>query len=300
MELEIFARQLRLMVLLTQNQMLSVDEIGRRMGLGRRTVYRYLDAFQSMGFIVRKQGSKYCLDGSSPFFQKIAQGISFTEDEALVISQMLNSVYDNSMQVRHLREKLAGLYNLGVLAAHGTDDRYAANVTTLYQAIKEHRVVLLRNYNSPSSGRIDNRVVEPYLFFNQNSEVRCYEISTKTNKTFKISRCDSVELIDLLWENEQLHKPFYNDLFGFTGEERKKVSLVLGNLSTNVLLEEFPDAARELTPLSDGCHRLDTQVCSYHGIGRFVMGLYEDITPVDSPEFEAYLHERIARMMASK
>lgn len=299
MELEKFARQLRLMVLLTQNHTLTVDEIGRKIGISRRTIYRYLDAFQSMGFIVKKQGTKYCIDASSPFFQKVAKGITFSDDEALTISQVLNSVYDNSLQVRHLREKLSHLYNTNVLSKYGTDDGYARKVSLLYQAISEHRVVVLRNYNSPSGGSVENRIVEPYLFMGQNSEVRCYEIPTKTNKTFKVSRCESVELVDLLWSNEADHTPFFNDLFGFTGETRKKVSLLLGNLSTNILLEEYPDASRELTLLPDGRHRFDTEVCSYLGIGRFVTGLYEDIQIIDSPEFEAYIRERIARMVAT-
>ena len=57
MELEKLGRQLRLMVLLTQNRTLSVEEIGQRLGMSRRSIYRYVDAFKNLGFIIKKERS---------------------------------------------------------------------------------------------------------------------------------------------------------------------------------------------------------------------------------------------------
>lgn len=297
MELEKFARQLKLMLLLTQNRLLSIEEICNRVGMSRRSVYRYIDAFKSMGFVVKKEGTRYRLDHSSPFFSEIVTGIQFTEAEGVALSQILNSVYNNSAEVRALREKLSNLYNPDILSRHGVDSKLAQNISRIFQAIKEERVVLLRDYNSPSSGQVSNRIVEPYLFINENAEVRCYELSTKMNKTFKVSRCADVELLDLLWSHKEEHMPFYSDLFGFTGDTRLPVSLLLGQLSTSVLLEEYPDAQRQMTLQPDGRQLLKTEVCSYVGIARFVLGLYDDIEVVDSPEFKEYLLQRVHHIL---
>ena len=297
MELEKFARQLRLMVLLTQNHKLSIDEIGEELGMNRRSIYRYIDAFKNMGFVVKKVGTKYSLDSSSSFFREITNGIRFSEDEALTINQVLNSVYDNSAQVRHLREKLAALYDPEVLAKHGVDYKVARNINTLFNAIREERVVVLKNYTSVSSDKVSNRYVEPYMFLNQNNEVRCYEISTNTNKTFKIARIESVEMVDLLWSHKAEHLPFFSDMFGFTGEKQMPVSLIMGKLSACLMLEEHPDVLHEMTLLDDGRRRLDTKVCSYVGLGRFVLGLYEDIEIVDSPEFSKYIDDKMSTMV---
>lgn len=70
MELEKLGRQLRLMVLLTQNRTLSVEEIGQRLGMSRRSIYRYVDAFKNLGFIIKKEGTKYRIDHTSPFFAR--------------------------------------------------------------------------------------------------------------------------------------------------------------------------------------------------------------------------------------
>lgn len=294
MELEKFARQLRLMALLTQNHTLTIDEIGEKLNMNRRSVYRYIDAFKNLGFVVKKVGTKYSLDSSSPFFREITNGIHFTEDEALTINQVLNSVYDNSSQVRHLREKLSVLYDPEVLAKHGVDYKVAQNISTLYKAIREERVVVLKGYNSVSSGKVSNRYVEPYMFLNQNNEVRCYEISTNTNKTFKIARIEGVEIVDLLWSHKSEHLPFYSDMFGFTGDKLIPVSLALGKLATCVMLEEYPDAQYQMTPMNDGRQRLNTHVCSYVGLSRFVLGLYDDIEIIDSPDFSDYMDKRIS------
>ena len=85
MELDKFARQLRLMELLTHNYQYSIEEVSEKLKMSKRSIYRYIDAFKSMGFVVRKSGSKYRLDHSSPFFQNITKDITFTEDEGLTL-----------------------------------------------------------------------------------------------------------------------------------------------------------------------------------------------------------------------
>ena len=53
MELHKFERQLRLMMLLTQNRKYNLEELGKRLDMRSRTVYRYIEAFKLAGFIVR-------------------------------------------------------------------------------------------------------------------------------------------------------------------------------------------------------------------------------------------------------
>lgn len=296
MELEKFARQLRLMVILTQNRTTTIEDVSKTLNMSKRSIYRYIDAFKNMGFVVEKQGTRYRLDHSSPFFKSIVDQVQFNEAEALTISRVLNAIYDNSPEVRHLREKLARMYDTEVLSRHGVDNHMAMNIHQIFQAIREQRVVIFRNYHSGSSGKVSNRIVEPYMFMNQNSEVRCYELTSNTNKTFKVARIEAIEQLDLLWSHSSDHSPFFNDLFGFSGESRVPVSLLLDQLATSVLLEEYPDAERQLTKQADGWNRLDTEVCSYLGIGRFVLGLYDNIEVIDSPEFAQYINKRLTAM----
>lgn len=293
MDKERFDRQLRLLVLLTQDRDTDIDSLSRELQMSRRSIYRYIETFRELGFVVEKRGNRYRVAPSSPFFRRITERIHFTEDEALTINQVLNAVYDRSPQVRHLRQKLSSLYDFDVLARHGVDEHIARNLATLYDAVKLERVAVLRGYVSPSSGKVSDRMVEPYMFLSENSEVRCYELATGMNKTFKISRAERVDLLDMLWSHKEAHLPFYTDMFGFSGEQLFPVRLVLGPLSARLLIEEVPSAASQLALLDDGRYRLHAHVCSYKGVGRFVLGLCDDVE-VESPrDFKDYLRARV-------
>lgn len=293
MDKERFDRQLRLLVLLTQDRDTDIDSLSRELQMSRRSIYRYIETFRELGFVVEKRGNRYRVAPSSPFFRRITERIHFTEDEALTINQVLNAVYDRSPQVRHLRQKLSSLYDFDVLARHGVDEHIARNLASLYDAVKLERVAVLRGYVSPSSGKVSDRMVEPYMFLSENSEVRCYELATGMNKTFKISRAERVDLLDMLWSHKEAHQPFYTDMFGFSGEQLFPVRLVLGALSARLLLEEVPSVASQLALLDDGRYRLHARVCSYKGVGRFVLGLCDDVE-VESPrDFKDYLRARI-------
>lgn len=293
MDKERFDRQLRLLVLLTQDRDTDIDSLSRELQMSRQSIYRYIETFRELGFVVEKRGNRYRVSPSSPFFRRITERIHFTEDEALTINQVLNAVYDRSPQVRHLRQKLSSLYDFDVLARHGVDEHIARNLASLYDAVKLERVAVLRGYVSPSSGKVSDRMVEPYMFLSENSEVRCYELATGMNKTFKISRAERVDLLDMLWSHKEAHQPFYTDMFGFSGEQLFPVRLVLGALSARLLLEEVPSVASQLALLDDGRYRLHARVCSYKGVGRFVLGLCDDVE-VESPrDFKDYLRARI-------
>ena len=67
------------------------------------------------------------------------------------------------------------------------------------------------------------------------------------------------------------------------------LSLKLGLRSVSLLTEEFPLASKYIQKLNNNEWMLDTEVCSFDGVGRFVMGLLDDIEIIDSPEFDKYI-----------
>ena len=298
MSLEMIERLLKMLSMLTNQGSFTVEELTERLSIGRRMVYRYIEWFDAMGFDVVKQGKRYSISPQSPYIREFIQGIRFSEDEALTMLHVLNSVNNRAPEVRHLREKLSTLYDKNILSHHSVDEHVASNLAVLYEAVKSEQLVCLKGYCSPSSGCVSDRIVEPFLFLAGNTEVRCYEVATQMNKTFKIARAQSVELIDLKWSYKVFHASPKTDVFHFTGETTTLVVLRLGALAKNVLLEECPLAEPFLTHLGDENYRLDVEVCSFKGIGRFVLGLFEDIEVLCNDEFKDYLRERISQMIA--
>ncbi len=74
-----------------------------------------------------------------------------------------------------------------------------------------------------------------------------------------------------------------------------RVALRLGVLAKSVLLDEYPQAERRLTQEDDSHWLWEDEFCSMKGVGRFVMGLLEDIEIVDAPELEDYIREQISQ-----
>jgi hypothetical protein len=119
------------------------------------------------------------------------------------------------------------------------------------------------------------------------------------NKLFKTSRIGTVEVLNELWQHADKHHEGYIDIFRMTGFNQHRVRLELGMLARNLLLEEYPLSERDMQEVGDGKWLLDTKVCNYLGIGRFVLGLMGDIKIVDSPDFKEYIKSEIDFMLNS-
>lgn len=295
MELEKFNRQLKLMTLLAGNVSLTITDIAARLGMSRRTVYRYIRLMKdSARFIVEQSGDVFRISKDSPFFRDISDNVSFSEDEAVILAGLITSAGGTSLQMKSIRAKLERIYNYRILASPVFDRRAALNMSRLYEAIKQHRVVILKNYHSLHGDTVSDRAVEPFAFLNANDDVRCYELSSGENKTFKAARAEDVVLLELTWSNTDKHETFHTDLFGFTGKELYRVSLLLGERATRILQEEHPAAATAITPVGNKRFKFCTEVCSYTGIGRFVLGLFDDVQITDSPDFAKYISDEAA------
>ena len=285
--------QLQLMLLLIENHSYTIQDICKRMDLSRRNLYYYLEFFRDAGFIVEHVKPYYRISKDSPFFRKLDATVHFTEDEAIAMRQILEQTGDQSLQVNRLKQKLDKLYDLEILNDVQLREQLGRNVSTLYTAVKSKLTVVLKNYASPHSNTVKDRVVEPFLFMDGNREIRCYELESRMNKTFKLSRIGEVELLDLVWANEGKHKQMFTDVFMFSGEQQMTVTLRLRRLAMQILCEEYPQAERFVEPDGEDHWRVVMPVCSYIGIGRFVLGLFEHIDVLGDDGFKTYLKEKV-------
>jgi hypothetical protein len=63
-----------------------------------------------------------------------------------------------------------------------------------------------------------------------------------------------------------------------------------------LLMEEYPLAEKEMVQTSENEWILEIKVCSYEGIGRFVIGLCDEIKVLESPQFKRFLSEKVGRL----
>ena len=283
-------RLLRLMKMLTANVEYSVDDIAARLDMSRRTIYRYIDTFRDAGFVIKKRGNCIRLDKESPHFKDISQLVHFTEEEAVILRRAIESIDDTNLLKQNLKRKLYSVYDSGTLADTIVKGQNASNVHALIEAIESHQQVVLHNYQSSHS--ISDRHVEPFAFTTNYVNIWCYDIDNKCCKIFKTARIGSVELSGNDWQFSELHKENFIDIFRMIASSESdliNIKLKLGRLSYNLLMEEYPLAERYISQVDNDHWMLDTVVANLQGVGRFVVGLMDDIEIIDSAELKEFL-----------
>ena len=211
-------RELDLLLLMTENKNYTAAQLCDRVGISLRNLYYYFDFFRDAGFRLVKSGTYYRLDRHSPFFRKLHESIDFTEQEAVLLRRLISGTDDNNALTESIRHKLDKFYDLRILTDITANQQLSHNIDRLYEAIKFKQMVKICNYSSPHSQTVTDRIVEPFAFMNDNMDVRCYELSTGLNKTFKIARMGDVEIIDMLWSYEDRHREMFTDAFMFCAE----------------------------------------------------------------------------------
>lgn len=289
-----YGRELDLILLLTGNSSYTAKEISERLGITRRNLYYYFDYLRRCGFRLVKNRTRYTLDRDTAFFRVLHDNIALTEDEAAYICKHLENDGEGDVMAANVKAKLARTFNLDYISDPAIQKQVNHNTALLKEAMLQKRMVAIHNYSSPHSSTVSDRIVEPFMMMDNGRDIRCHEIKSGKNKTFKISRMGSVEIMDVPWIHESEHKQAYTDIFMFCGEERHHIELRLGQLSHNLLAEEYPASIPFTTEgPQPGQWTFEADVVSFLGIGRFVIGLYDDIQIVGSDEFGEYVRNKI-------
>ena len=292
-----YAKQLDLLAMLIDGDSHTADELCQVLGTTRRNLYYYFSFLRDYGFeLVRTSGGKYYIGPHSPFFRNIARSVDFTSQEVSYLFSLLAGTGDKSPLQHSVKRKLERFYGLSGFVDDATRRRVTSHAEILNKAIAQRKIVLLKDYSSPHSKTVSTRVVEPFLFLNEQADIRCYELSSHTNKTFKLSRIGSVVITDADWAFADSHKQVYTDIFLFSGDTRHHISLRMGQLSHNLMLEEYPQSERCFTQEDDSHWLFPTAVVSYLGIGRFVLGLFSDIQIIGDEGFKMYVRNVLKDM----
>ncbi len=284
---------LRLMKMLTGNSTLSVEDLAMRLEMSERTVYRYIDTFRDAGFVIKKRGEAFRIDKSSPYFRDISSLIHFTEEEAYILKSAIESIDETNLIKQNLKKKLYTVYNYKILAETTVKGKNAVNVNRLVEAIEGEHQVILRNYSSAHSHVVRDRLVEPFAFTTNYIQIWAFEPESMENRLFKLSRIGEVRILPEGWIFKKKHQSGFLDIFRIHSNEQLPVRLQLSLRAATLLTEEYPLSEKQLTRISDNEWILETTVCSFEGIGRFVAGLCPEIRILHSPEFKAFMQERL-------
>jgi len=283
-------RMLRLLMKLSGKRWCSLQEIIDILECSGRTVYRYLETFETAGFVLEKDKGKYRLQKDAGSTRSLQNLMHFSEEEVLILYETLDLIEGTSPLKEQLIRKLNVLYDYKALEKlQQADD--LTKIHALRDAIQNKKQIQLKSYRSSNSDKITDRIVEPFDFLPDYRSVWCCEHKSKSCKQFKLARIHEIELLSRDWEDERLHKIPFTDVFRISAVKPLcEIEAVLSLKAYNLLMEEFPLSKDFIMKEKIG-YVLKIPVAGYQGIGRFVMGLPGYINVLAPVGFQAFLNK---------
>lgn len=270
-----------------------MNEIKEKFSVSERTAYRYLHILKEVGFLVERTNGYYKVNKNEGEGKSISDLLHFSEEEAWILSKAIHSIDDSVGIKNDLVKKLYSLYDFGRVAQPIIKKEYSENIHSIITAIKEKKQILLRKYKSANSNIVRDRLVEPVSFTTNFISIWCYEPESRENKLFKTARIGKTEILQKKWQNEPEHRPGKVDVFRMSSFDSFPVKLRLSLRAANLLCEEYPLAEKYLLPENDNHFIFETGVCSYEGVGRFVMGLLDELEILETEAFKKYIKEKL-------
>lgn len=283
-------RMLRLMQLLSGNKIYTLDELSDTLDLSRRSLFRYFDTFKNAGFVVQCIGDgRYRMTTLNKEYTDLSQLVYFSEEEAIVVSHLIENLDGTNALKAGLKQKLAAVYDSTSISDYIENKGKSEVVETLANAVKSKHQVALKDYSSAHSGKSKDYIVEPYMFTKGYVDIIAYDTEAGLNKVFKISRITSVKMLEP-WKFEDRHEEQPIDSFRMSGSPVEHVKLKLTLRAKNLLTEEFPVTSIEVTQVKRSWF-WEGDVNALEGIGRFVLGLPHEVSVEEGPKLKAWLTE---------
>ena len=282
-------RLLRLMGLLSSNVDYTTEELMDRLEISRRSIFRYLESFKIAGFTMKKKGPNvHKLLSNACHKIELSQLIHLSDEEAYLLHNLMGALSSDCQVVMNLEHKLAALFDATSVTEIIGNKVNGENIMRLRRAIDEKKQVILVDYESGNTMSISDRLVEPIKFSTNYADIYAYEVATGITKVFKISRIGCVELSLVEWQHEDKHANIETDCFRMTGKEDIPVTLKMTLKAKNLLIEEYPLSAKYVS--FDGeWWWFRANVKDLAGVGRFVIGLADQITVVNSKPLKKYI-----------
>lgn len=284
----------------------SSGSLAKMLGVTVRSVYRYLDLLEQLGFRVEKDAHGKFFLAASGAFGPMPEGTAadgstpegaagrpepFTPQESAFLAQLVQTAGRKHPLAEGVLMKLRQASELEAGARLVFRAHLAKAVEALSYAIQHKRQVVLRGYYSANSQTQSDRRVEPQCFTDNFATLSAYEPTSGTNKYFRVERISAVEVLPDAMEHEEKHAYFKPDVFGFQGQhESLQVEWTMTLRASLLLQEEYPMSRALVVPADEpGRYRFSATVYSYKGPGRFVLGFLDDVDVTGSDGFRKYL-----------
>lgn len=288
-------RVLQLIGVLRSSPPKPISVLAKMLNSTERTVYRYMDLLNDLGFKVDKNENKhiYISGPATPFLGDLSPA------EVQLIRRLLQSAGKSNKLKDSILHKLSLHTGTLPLSKDILHARLGKIVEDLHLAMVDRKQVVLKKYHSLNTNGVSDRLVEPTGFTDNYRSLSAFEVNTGMNKYFNIERIMSVEIRKRAFRFSDKHKFSPADAFGFAdGGIRLEVELSMTLRAATLMKEEYPLTASFMRQeRKKGRYRFKATVYDYRPVSRFVFGLPDDIIVIGPREFSDYLTARMAVLL---
>jgi len=260
-----------------------------------RTFDRYISELRNLGFeIPRAKDGMYWIDRSLSRTE-LANLVYISDEELTILAHAIEAIDESNALKSDLRRKLSALLDPTLITKSILHPERAHMVKLLGIAIEKKQQVLISKYHSGHSKIIRDRKVEP-ISISANFQMLCaYDLEDRMPKNYKISRMESIRILDTTFRFQQQHRELKSDPFRISGETERQISFSMTLTACNLLKEEYPLAAEYISQTNDERYLYTGPVYGDKGVGRFILSLPGEIEVLEDNELKGYLQKSIKR-----
>lgn len=286
-------RLLKLITLLKCAHGRTIQSLAEELDVHNRTIYRYLELLTEVGFEVETSisGNRKFI----PVYSEEENLVTFSIEESELMRDLVVSGSDNQVLKSTILSKLYINSELGPIGDNLINGRINLIKTKLAKAITAEKQVILKDYHSIHRGKVKNYRVEPFDFSQNYQYLQAYDVDDQVVKQFKLERIGEVMILEANIENDEKHQAKKTDVFNFSGEQVYQVKLKLSFQAYLLLKEEYPKSKTYLTETGDEEkeYYFAGPVHHLYGVGRFVLGMLEEVEIIDPPALKEYIRQKL-------
>lgn len=283
-------RVLKLISLL-KSRSKSIEELAGIMETTGRSVYRYLDLLEEIGFIIDK-------DFNNRFFihsEEDENTLAFDSDEAVLVKDLLDTTAGDHPLKERVLKKLYIHSDLNALSTNLLKAKSGLILRKIGEGIRNDVRITLLSYHSAHGEDIRDRWVEPVSFSENYETLAAIDIKDQVIKHFKIERIEDIKTSNKRRKLFQSQPKIKTDIFGMQSDIETLIHLKLKIRAFLLLKEEFP-ASEKYTTKKDTTYYLKVPVRSFDAIGRFVLGLIDLVEIIGPKEFKEFIREKLLKV----
>lgn len=267
----------------------TIKQLADRFDTSERTIYRYINLLEEVDFLLEK-------DFENRFFIITTDDdptqAQFSIEETKLIKKLIQSGAQDNPLKSSLLKKLSLNSEMDSMPRLFLKVRLGQFVDQLAETIRKKNQVVLKNYHSANSNEIRDRLVEPIHFGDNYQSVVALDTQDKVCKQFKLDRIGEVIELKTSYKFEDLHRKNQSDIFGFSGDSNTWITLNLSLRAYLLLREEYPLSIPYTERTEDG-YTFHGPVSNLDGIGRFVLGLMDEIQIKGPEAFKNFISNKL-------